>query len=51
MIYFLSGQQPLFEDDRFSLISLDDALKLFDSVKIVQVDSETNGLNPHLKDL
>jgi len=51
MILYLSNQTPLIEDSRYRLTTVEEVLDLFKDIKLVQFDTETDGLNPHLKQL
>lgn len=51
MIYFVSGKQSLIDDSRIKHISVDESLKILDSWKLIQYDSETSGLDPHVNEL
>ncbi len=51
MIYLVSGQQSLFENPEYKIITVEESLQLLNSCKTLQFDSETNGRNPHLCDI
>lgn len=46
-IYLVTGQRQLFEDKAFTIISVEESLRLLGPLQIVGVDTETHGLNPH----
>ena len=48
MIYLVSNQQQLFESDRYSSLSAEDALQLMKDWDRVQVDTETSGRDARL---
>ena len=48
MIYLVSNQQRLFESDRYSSLSAEDALQLMKDWDRVQVDTETSGRDARL---
>lgn len=48
MIYLVSNQQQLFESDRYSSLSTEDALQLMKNWDRVQVDTETSGRDARL---
>ena len=50
MIYLVTEQQELFESNIYQCIRVEDALKIIESWKIIQVDSETNGKDAHIND-
>lgn len=51
MILYVSNQETPFEDDRFSCATVEQVKELFKDIPLIQYDSETDGLNPHLKTL
>ena len=51
MIYLVSKQKNLFESENYTTISFDDALNILLKLNIVQLDTETMGLDCHTKDL
>ena len=51
MIYFVSNQQELFDRDDYKAISVEESLAMMHSWKIIQLDSETSGRDPHLCNL
>lgn len=48
MIYLVTNQQELFDNDAYSIIDLDKCLSLLWSMPIIQVDTETNGRDAHV---
>lgn len=50
MVYLVTTQEELFENDLYTIISADKALEMMQSWDVIQVDSETNGRDPHLCD-
>ncbi len=51
MIYFVSKQTKLFQSTQYSELSLEESLKKIQSFDVIQFDSETSGLNPHINKL
>ena len=50
MVYLVTTQEELFENELYTIISADKALDMMQSWDVIQVDSETNGRDPHLCD-
>ena len=48
MIYLVSEQPKLFESEYYKRISVEDSLGILESLDIIQYDSETIGLDPHV---
>lgn len=48
MIYLVTSQQQLFDRDEFSIISVEESLRIMQDWPVVQYDSETGGRDPHL---
>ena len=48
MIYFVSAQRELFSNDVYSLISVSESLKILETWDMIQFDTETTGLDPHI---
>ena len=48
MIYLVTGQKCLFENEAYSIISVDKCLSLLWDMPIIQVDTETNGRDAHI---
>lgn len=51
MIYLVTKQQSLWTSDRYEVISADKALSLLESLNVVELDTETMGLDPYTKEL
>jgi len=51
MIYLVTANQKLFEDDSYKTISVKESLELLEPLKVVGLDTETMGLDPYTKDL
>lgn len=51
MIYFVSNNPDKPIDSRYAFLSVEESLNLFNDVKVIQVDTETSGLNPHIMEL
>ena len=51
MIYLVTNQLSLFDNDTYKIISVEESLRLLDSLTIVGLDTETSGLDPHTNDL
>lgn len=51
MIYFVTGQKPLFESEAYKVISVEESLRLLNPLTIVGIDTETQGFSPFLKKL
>lgn len=49
MIYLVSNNQRLFNSDKYEIISFKEALDLLSSLKEIQLDTETSGLDCHVK--
>lgn len=49
MVYLVSNNQRLFNSDKYEIISFKEALDLLSSLKEIQLDSETSGLDCHVK--
>ena len=49
MIYLISSNHSLFNDPNYELISFNRALNELSKLKIVQLDSETSGLDAYTK--
>ena len=48
MIYLVSGQQTLFESDKYQKLSVEESLTMINSWGFIQCDSETTGRNARL---
>lgn len=51
MIYFVTNKQELFENDVYKCISVDESLELLRPLKVVGLDTETEGFDPYTKRL
>ena len=47
MIYFVSNRTELFENDVYKCISVEESLKLLEELKVVGLDTETEGFDPY----
>jgi DNA polymerase I-like protein with 3'-5' exonuclease and polymerase domains len=50
MVYLVTTQEELFENELYTIISADKALEMMQSWDVIQIDSETNGRDSHLCD-
>lgn len=50
MIYLVTSQTELFQDDLYTIITKEAALKMMQSWDVIQIDSETNGRDAHICD-
>ena len=51
MIYLVNKQESLFENEYYKVISVEESLRLLNSLTIVGLDVETEGLDPWTKKL
>lgn len=51
MIYLVTKQQSLWTSDRYKVISAEGALELLAPLSVVELDTETMGLDPYTKEL
>jgi DNA polymerase-1 len=51
MIYLVTKQQSLWASDRYKVISAEEALELLAPLNVVELDTETIGLDPYTKEL
>ena len=51
MIYLVTSDLRLFSSELYTVISVDESLKLLNELKIISVDTETSGIDPHTKEL
>lgn len=51
MIYLVTTQQQLFENELYKIIGVEESLRLLEPLKIVGLDTETTGLDPYTKEL
>lgn len=45
MIYLVTNSKELFTNDTYTIISVEESLKLLEPLKIVGIDTETSGLS------
>ena len=48
MVYLVSGQQQLFESTEYKKLSIEDSLVMMNNWRVLQLDTETDGRDPHL---
>lgn len=51
MIYLVTKQQSLWTSDRYKVISAEETLELLAPLSVVELDTETMGLDPYTKEL
>ena len=51
MIYLVTHNPQLFENDLYKVISEEESLQLLENLTEVGVDTETGGIDPHTKQL
>ncbi len=51
MIYLITLNQELFENDSYQIISPEKSLEILSDWKMIQIDSETTGRDPRICDL
>lgn len=51
MIYLVTKQQSLWTSDRYKVISAEEALELLAPLSVVELDTETMGLDPYTREL
>jgi DNA polymerase I len=51
MIYLVTNQKTLFENENYKVIGVEESLRLLDPLTIVGLDTETQGFSPFLKKL
>ena len=51
MIYFVSNVSEIFENEVYECISVEKSLELLETIKIVGLDTETEGFDPYTKKL
>lgn len=51
MIYLVTKQQSLWTSDKYKVISAEEALELLAPLNVVELDTETMGLDPYTKEL
>lgn len=47
-IFLVTGQGQLFDNDTYKIISVEESLRLLEPLRIVGLDTETKGIDPHL---
>lgn len=50
-IYLVTTQEQLFENDLYKIIGVEESLRLLEPLKVVGLDTETEGFSPFLKKL
>lgn len=50
MVYLVTAQRELFENEYYTILSLKDSLQMMSTWKVIQVDSETSGRDAHIND-
>lgn len=50
-IYLVTGQKQLFDNETYKIIGVEESLRLLSPLKIVGLDTETEGFSPFLKKL
>ena len=48
MIYLVTQQAELFETSNYKIISIEESLQMLSKANLLQYDSETTGLDPHI---
>lgn len=48
MIYLVTGTKELFESDEYKIITVEESLSILKKCKVLQVDTETTGRDPHI---
>lgn len=48
MIYLVTHQSELFETSNYKIISIEESLQMLSKAELLQYDSETTGLDPHI---
>ena len=51
MIYLVTASQELFDNSTYKIIGVEESLRLLDPLKVVGLDTETEGFSPFLKKL
>ena len=51
MIYVVTKNQELFTDNLYTIITIEECLSLLQQMNMIQVDTETNGRDPHVNKL
>lgn len=50
-VYLVTGQGQLFDNDTYKIIGVEESLRLLEPLKVVGLDTETEGFSPFLKKL
>lgn len=50
-IYLVTGQKQLFDNDTYIIIGVEESLRLLEPLRVVGLDTETEGFSPFLKKL
>lgn len=48
MIYYVTNNKEIFNNDLYEIISIEKSISLLEPLKVLQIDSETNGRDPHI---
>jgi DNA polymerase I-like protein with 3'-5' exonuclease and polymerase domains len=48
MVYLVTNQQQLFDSEDYSILSVQDSLRIMQDWNLIQTDTETSGRDPHL---
>ena len=48
MVYLVTNQQQLFDSEDYSVLSVQDSLRMMQDWNLIQTDTETSGRDPHL---
>lgn len=51
MIYLVTKQQELFENEEYQLMSVEESLSTISTFTFIQFDTETSGRDPHVNDI
>ena len=51
MIYLVTNQTQLFENEGYKIISVEKSIEIISSFSMIQADSETDGKDPHINNL
>ena len=51
MIFLVTSNQQLFDNENYKIISVEESLEKLNKLKIVGVDTETEGIDVHTKKL
>ena len=51
MIYLVTAQNQLFDNETYKIISVEESLRLLNPLTVVGLDTETEGFSPFLKKL